>query len=142
MARKEQQAIRNEHRLQDAKATPGLEWLASGVGLLLTLGIFASIGWQVLDSATDPPIVRVEIERVMAVEGGYRVEFRARNMTGSTAAQVEIEGTLTGNGNGMETSRAVFDYIPGRSERKGGLFFIRDPRSGRLSLRATGYASP
>jgi uncharacterized protein (TIGR02588 family) len=36
----------------------------------------------------------------------------------------------------------VLDYVPPRSSREGGLWFSRDPRAGRLTLRATGYAEP
>ncbi len=121
---------------------PWLEWVASGIGLLLVLGIFGVIGWQAFNGATTPPVVTVEVENVAPVEGGYRVLFRARNSAGEAAAQVEIKGTLSAAGTDAEISRVVLDYIPGRSERRGGLFFVRDPRSGALAVRATGFAEP
>jgi uncharacterized protein (TIGR02588 family) len=36
----------------------------------------------------------------------------------------------------------TIDYVPSRSSRKAGLFFMRDPREFDLSLRALGYQSP
>jgi uncharacterized protein (TIGR02588 family) len=45
-------------------------------------------------------------------------------------------------GNRVSTSEAVLDYVPPRSGREGGLWFAGDPRAGRLTLRATGYAEP
>ncbi|GEO14077.1 hypothetical protein [Microvirga aerophila] len=127
---------------QKANHTPWLEWVASGIGLLLTLGIFGSIGWQAFDDAGAPPAIAVDVTRVVPVEGGYRVEFRARNSTGSTASQVEIEGKLAGDGAEAEIGHVVFDYIPGHSERKGGMFFTREPRQESLALRALGFADP
>ena len=131
--------------IQTAEAeqqVPWLEWVASGVGLLLVLGIFGVIGWQAFNGATVPPVITVEVENVAPVEGGHRVLFRARNRAGEAAAQVEIEGTVSTAGLDPETSRVVLDYILGHSEQQGGLFFSRDPRSGALSLRATGFADP
>jgi uncharacterized protein (TIGR02588 family) len=121
---------------------PWLEWVASGIGFILVLGIFSVIGWQAFNGATQPPAITVELGSVARVEGGYRVLFRARNSAGEAAAQVEIEGKASGAGTDPETSRAVLDYIPGHSQRRGGLFFARDPRAGTLTVRATGFVEP
>ena len=121
---------------------PWLEWTASGIGLLLVLGMFGVIAWQAFHGATMPPIIIVEAENTTRTDSGYRVLFRARNVNGGAAAQVEIEGTISAGHDASETSRVVLDYIPGHSSRKGGLFFTQDPRAGALKLRATGYAEP
>jgi uncharacterized protein (TIGR02588 family) len=125
-----------------APQVPWLEWLASGIGLLLVLGIFGVIGWQLFNGATTPPVIIVEVENVTPVEGGYRVLFRAHNSAGEAAAQVEIEGKVTEAGEDEETSMAILDYVPGHSARQGGLFFTRDPHSGSLTVRAIGFAKP
>jgi uncharacterized protein (TIGR02588 family) len=134
-------AIHDEPRAKLKARTPWLEWLASGVGLLLALIVFGLIGWQATNDASEPPAIAVERGNVTSVPGGFRVEFRARNTGGSAGAQVEIEGILSGGG-ADEISRVVFDYVPGHSMRQGGLFFTRDPRTGHLSLRARGYSAP
>jgi uncharacterized protein (TIGR02588 family) len=140
--------MNREHRINDIRPAqsvqrvPWLEWVASGVGLLLVLGLFGVIGWQAFNGAATPPAITVEVENVAPVEGGYRVLFRARNSAGEAAAQVEIEGTVTTTGAPPETSRVVLDYIPGHSERRGGLFFTWDARAGDLTVRATGFAEP
>lgn len=130
--------IRPEHSEQQV---PWLEWAASGIGLLLVLGLFGVIGWQAFNGATIPPAITVEVENVAPVEGGYRVLFLARNGAGEAAAQVEVEGKVSTNG-GEEVSRVVLDYVPGHSARRGGLFFTRDPRTGALVVRTTGFAEP
>jgi uncharacterized protein (TIGR02588 family) len=137
------QPIDDRHETQQKSSrTPWLEWLAAGIGLVLTLGVLGSIGWQAFGDSSAPPAIVVEVMRVDAVEKGYRVEFRARNTAGSTAAQVEIEGKLAIDGAEAEIGHVVFDYIPGHSERKGGMFFTREPRPEKLSLRALGFAEP
>jgi len=133
-------SIEDEHAKPKAR-TPWLEWVASGVGLLLAVAVFGLVGWQAMNDASEPPAISVEARNVRPVPGGFRVEFKARNTGGSAGAQVEIEGILAGGG-ADEISRVVLDYVPGRSERQGGLFFIRDPRTGHLSLRARGYSVP
>jgi uncharacterized protein (TIGR02588 family) len=42
----------------------------------------------------------------------------------------------------VETSQATIDYLPQRSERRGGLFFTRNPEGLDLNLRAEGYSEP
>ena len=125
-----------------APQVPWLEWVASGIGLLLVLSVFGVIGWQAFNGAKVPPVITIDVENVAPVEGGYRVLFRARNRTGEAAAQVEIEGKVTAAGEDEETSKAILDYVPGHSARQGGLFFTRDPHSGSLAVRAIGFAKP
>jgi len=140
--------MNREHKASDIHSepirpqVPWLERLASTIGLLLVLGLFGVIGWQAFNGATTPPVITVEIENVTSVQGGHRVLFRARNSADEAAAQVEIEGQLSTAGTDPEISRVVLDYIPGHSTRRGGLFFTRNPQSGALTVRATGFAEP
>jgi uncharacterized protein (TIGR02588 family) len=71
-----------------------------------------------------------------------QAEIRARNRSGHTAAGVVVEGELKRDGQTVETSETTFDYIPGRSERRGGLYFENDPRQMELTVRPKGYANP
>lgn len=122
--------------------TPWLEWTASGIGLILALATFGAIAWQGWTAGQDLPEVTVAVDTVTPVEGGFRVVVRARNVSGAAAAQVVIEGALTGGEGDPEVSRILFDYVPGHSDREGGLFFTRDPRSNRFKVRAAGYVRP
>lgn len=133
--------LENAHRSGSGNHIPWLEWFASGLGLLLALCVFGFIGWQAVHDPTSPPAITVAAAEVTQVTSGYRVMFEARNVGGAAAAQVRIEGTVSG-GSGSETSSVILDYIPGHSARKGGLLFTHDPRSGNLSLRAAGFAKP
>ena len=120
-----------------------LEWIAAGVGLLLAAAMVGLIGWEAASGGgQQPPALMVEPQRAVRAGGGYVVEFVARNRSEATAAAVRIEGQLKQGGEDVETSEATLAYVPGRSQREGGLVFARDPRLYRLELRATGYQVP
>lgn len=116
---------------------PLLEWIASALGLILTLGVMGVIARDAFRLAADlAPDVAVAATRVRQTDTGFLLEFEARNLSPITAAQVTIEGKLAGG----ETSIATIDYVPGRSVRRGGLYFTEDPRG--AELRALGYQNP
>ena len=123
-------------------AAPLLEWIVGGLGAVLVGGAIAFLVYHSLTRDRTPPDVRVVAERVLDLQNGYLVQFRASNQGGSAAAQLTIEGELAGPDGETELSEAVLDYLPPRSDREGGLVFSRDPRAGQLSLRAKGYARP
>jgi uncharacterized protein (TIGR02588 family) len=127
-----------------AQKAPLLEWIAAGVGLLLTLGMLTIIGLEALrgDTSRLPAIEVRATGVVMPAPSGFVVEIVAINRSGGTAATVQIEGTLNSGENAVETSSLTLDYVPGHAERKGGLFFTNDPRGHRLEVRPLGYQAP
>jgi len=137
------QQQRSMARQRRTKSVPVLEWIASAVGLALMLAIIGFIGWEAYQgTGGEPPMIEVRAEKVLAAGGGWVVEFVAINRSPSTAAAVQIEGTLNRDGREVATSQTTLDYVPGRSERGGGLFFEEDPGAHELSLRSLGYAKP
>ena len=123
-------------------AIPLLEWIVGGLGAVLVSGAIAFLVYHALTRDRTPPDVSVVAERVLELENGYLVQFRALNRGGSAAAQLMIEGEVAGPDGSTEVSEAVLDYVPARSGREGGLWFSGDPRAGQLTLRAKGYADP
>jgi uncharacterized protein (TIGR02588 family) len=122
---------------------PALEWIAAGIGLLLTLGILGAIGWEAVRGDGDRlPAIEVEVGRIVPAAGGYAVEVELRNLSPATAAGVEVEGELTRGDGTTAISTVVVDYVPGRSTRTAGLFFREDPRAHGLKVRALGYSEP
>ena len=126
----------------DPRAIPILEWVVGALGAFLLAGTIGFLVWHALGRDDAPPDVRVAVAGVLELQNGYVVQFRATNQGGSAAAQLLIEGELTGPDGPIETSEATLDYLPPRSDREGGLFFARDPRGLDLRLRAKGYAKP
>jgi len=116
---------------------PFLEWLASGIGLVLTLGVMAVIARDAFNGSADlAPDVEVIARDQQRLGSRWLVRFDAHNRSPTTAAQITIEGALPGG----ETSTATIDYIPGRSTRSGGLIFSQEP--GGVRLRPLGFQDP
>ncbi len=127
----------------EKQKVPAIEWIAGLLGLLLTLAVVGFIGWQAITQQGEKaPQLEIEVEGTSKSGGGYLVEIAARNHSPGTAAGVEVEGTLTPEGGQVERSSFTFDYIPAKSEARGGLFFHSDPASGRLDVRPVGYRHP
>lgn len=128
---------------QQDGGTPVLEWISAAVGLVLTLTMVGFIGWQAWTSTgREPPAIEVQVRQILPQADGWVVEIAAVNRSPATAAAVQIEGRLTDGPDVVATSQATLDYVPGHSERAGGLFFREDPRAHALDLRALGYARP
>jgi uncharacterized protein (TIGR02588 family) len=139
------EAKRSKHKGAKGNAadTPALEWIAAGLGLLLTLAMLGTIGWEMIAGGGDrPPAIEARIERIVPTGGGYVVEIALRNESPATAAAVQVQGELTKPDGEVATSGATLDYVPGESTRHAGLFFKEDPRLGRLEVRTLGYAQP
>jgi uncharacterized protein (TIGR02588 family) len=124
-----------------ASKAPLLEWVAAGVGLLLATTAVGFTLWDALFGVDGPPAIEVRLIRVTPTGHGYVAEFDAINHGGEPAAQVQIEGIVSGAGE-PDTADVTIDYIPEQSRASGGLIFERDPRAGSLKLRAKGYADP
>ena len=126
-----------------APKEPLLEWIAAGVGLVLTLGMMAVIGREALrGDPMQPPAIEVAATAITPIPSGFVVEVVAVNRSGGTAAAVQVEGELKSGDESIETSNLTFDYVPGHAQRKGGLFFREDPRRHRLEVRALGFQAP
>ena len=118
------------------------EWVAAAVSTVLVLGVVGYLLYDAVARPRTPPSLRVSADTVLQADGLWLVEFRATNAGHETAAAVKIEGELMQADSSVESSEAVLDYVPGRSVRHGGLFFLHDPRAYRLELRAHGYQEP
>jgi uncharacterized protein (TIGR02588 family) len=110
--------------------------------------LLAIVGFLLYESLQPStlPSVTVATEGITSAGDGYLVEIQATNTGESTAATVEIEGTLMPaddpNADPVETCTVSFDYIPSKATRRGGLFFVQDPAQYLLEVRALGYAKP
>jgi uncharacterized protein (TIGR02588 family) len=124
------------------RATPLLEWLVGGLGVVLVGGTITFLIYHALGREETPPDIRLVAERVLDLDHGYLVQFRAVNEGRSAAAEVLVEGELIGPDGATEVGEAVLDYLPPLSDRTGGLAFTTDPRRGELRLRAKGYVKP
>ena len=123
------------------EGTSGLEWITAAGGALILLGMIGYLTIFGLTKSDRLPEITVVGGPIEPAGSGYRVEFTARNDGHRTAAALQVRGVLRAGDAIVEESRAVIDYVPGASERKGGLFFMRDPRQNTLELRGEGYSN-
>lgn len=114
---------------------PVLEWLMSGLGLLLTLAVLVLILKEAF-APIEPAALTLRLEGSRPVARGWIAEVEVENTGDTTAAAVEIEGQL-----GDETASVSLDYVPAGGTETVVLGFSGDPRSG-LSLRALGWSEP
>ncbi len=70
------------------------------------------------------------------------MKFDIRNLSMTTAAQVQVRGDLQRNDAAPENADVTFDYVASESKDSGTLFFRSDPRSGTLTLTVAGYTEP
>ncbi len=136
-------AQRDGETKQGGQGAGLIEWIASALGLLLTLALLAVLGWQAWrEPGERSPAVTVDALETREAGGFFIVAVEARNSSPATAANVIVSGTLLQDGRTVQQSEFTLDYVPGGSARRGGLFFTTDPAAFELELRALGYADP
>lgn len=119
-----------------------LEWIVGLIGLVLVAGAIGYMLYQAVTAEDSPPNITVVVDSIVPTSDGYLVTFHVFNSGEATAAELIVEGELQLNGERVESSTATIDYVPSLSERRGGLYFTRDPQQLELHLRAKGYEQP
>lgn len=117
------------------------EWVAAAISALLIIGVLAVLIRGAAAGETGPDIV-LRVDSVVRGTTGYHVSFTAENRGTLTAASLNIGAELWDGEVMIESSTSTIDYLPGESQRGGGLFFERDPQTFRLVLRPLGYEEP
>ena len=119
------------------------EWVAAAVGALLLLG---TVGFLVYEAVTTqgPPLPRlsVQVDTVVGHGAHHLVQIVVRNDGSATAAEVVIEGALRSDTGSVETRETTIDFVPPKSQRRGGLVFAADPRRHAIELRPVAYRQP
>lgn len=121
---------------------PAMEWVFAVIGAVLVAGTLGFIAWQGFAHNGAPPEVSFKVHSIAEIGSGYLVTVHATNRGDTTAADVKVEGELSGPAGSIEKSEMSFTYLPPRSPKTGGMFFANDPRTLTLRLSAKGYESP
>lgn len=117
-----------------APAPPLLQWIVSGLGLIVTVGAVAAIAWEAM-LPDAPPVLSARVVHVEITPLGHVAEVHVRNAGLDTAAAVDIEGRL-----GLETATATLDYVPGQGHATAWLRFDADPRAAQVTVK--GWSAP
>ncbi len=136
-----EQVSRPKHPQKYSKP-PVWEWIVAFVGLTLVVTSIGFMLYRAIKGNSSPPQIAVSVDSVLPADDGFLVTFRVVNLGELTAAGLSVEGELRSSTESVETSMAILNYVPSRSERRGGLFFTNDPQKYELKLRAKGYERP
>ena len=125
-----------------SSSIPLSEWIFGTVGFLLFCATAGFLLYQALAGSNAPPEIEVRAKRIVSLQNGYLVELLATNRGGRTGAEVRVLGELKNGSQTLEAREITLQYVPPRSERKGGLYFERDPRTLELVLSVRSYVDP
>lgn len=117
---------------------PALEWIAAGAGFLVLAFFLVLLGREAMDSRREAaPAIALRVVAIEPAAAGFILTVEAHNASQATAAAVAIEAR-----SGDESAELMFDYVPGRGKRRGGLMFAADPRAAGVELKVLGFQSP
>ena len=121
---------------------PTLEWVVSGLGLLIVAGAVGVLLYEGIAGDQSPPEIALSVQSIDRQQNGFLVKIRAENIGGEPAGRVDILAELTEGAKVVETSGTQFEHLPPRSKRDAGVFFQRDPRLAEIRLQTKGYEAP
>ena len=122
--------------------TPVLAWLASALGLVLVAAMVGFLGWQSATRSEATPTIAARATAVGGSAGSHLVEVTVDNTGPIALARVHVEVALVDEAHVRETGMLAFDYIPGYSRRRGGVFFQLDPAGHRIRIGQITYVRP
>ena len=122
--------------------TPLWERLVGLAGFLLICCTVVYLTHAALQGSGNPPDIHFELVSIHLGEAGYLVLVDVSNPGGATAADLQLEAQLQGNGAAPETVSSQLDYLAPRSTRRVGFYFATDPARGELMFRPLGYREP
>ena len=152
-SRQDSQSGQEQKNSTRRKEPSKLEWAIGGLSMLVVLTGIGFLVYEAWTGTSLPPMVGIRIDRTIETPNGYVVEVTAANGGGTTARSVTIEGQLlepaSGSGGSgqagarvVEKSSATLQWVPAHAERRGGLFFSRNPADYELHVRPLGYDAP
>ena len=134
--------IEKENR-EKSKATSGWEWVIAAAGFILVVSAIGFTLYRAITEEKTPPKLTIKYDEPVPNGDGYLVKFHVTNGGNETAAAVTVEGELKNEDGSTETSTATLTYAPANSERRGGLYFTKNPQPpSALKIRVTGYEEP
>jgi uncharacterized protein (TIGR02588 family) len=125
-----------------AGGIPLLEWIVASLGLALVVATLSFMGYRAYTRDGAAPFISIRVDAVEQMQDRFLVVIAAANVGQVTAADVKVEGRLERGTEVVEVSEMTYRYLPPDSERRGGLFFTRDPALYTLVIAAKGYEKP
>ena len=121
---------------------PAIEWVTSGIGLLIVLGTLTFIGYEALRGDSGRAALEVAVETTHKEPSRFSVVVVVRNTSRRAAAEVVVEGVARSKNGGEQRSEMRLDYVPGLSQRRVTLVFDGQPPEGGVAVRIVGHTTP
>lgn len=132
---------RKKRSAEEPETISRWEWVTGAAGLLMVLFIVVVLLRDVA-RPNGAPELTVRVDSVVRQAAGHLAHITVRNSGSEAASGVAVDGALTLEGGRIENSGIVFDNLPSRASRSGGLLFQDDPGRGQLRVHVSGYTSP
>ncbi|XSG83375.1 MAG: hypothetical protein ACPW61_06240 [Methyloligella sp. ZOD6] len=128
---------------KESEGTSKWEWALAAVGAAVIVAAIGYLLWYGVTRSRSVPELTISKMAVRPIVGdNFLVVVKIKNKGSSTAANVEIGGTLMEAGAPIEEGQAGIDYVPAHSSRQAYLQFSKDPADYRLELRVKGMTKP
>jgi uncharacterized protein (TIGR02588 family) len=119
-----------------------IEWIVSTTGTLLFLFTLMFVLVNAITNSKTPADIKVKLLSVHENGDDFLLNVEVENKGNASVEGLEIEALLTNAGTEIEKGVTTFDYVPGNSKRKGGIFFKNNPQDFTLTLRPLGFEEP
>lgn len=122
--------------------TPRLEWILGLLGLALLVAAIGYLTYQGLRNPSKPGPVVVTVLDIQPVGNAHVVKFSVRNEGHENLSHLHLVARLSDGDREIESAEAFIDYLPARSEQRGGVYLKNDPREHTLRIDPAGYMEP
>jgi uncharacterized protein (TIGR02588 family) len=112
------------------------------LGLALLVAAVCYLTYQGLTHPSKPGAVVVTVLDIHPVGDAHVVKFSVRNEGSENLSQLHLTARLSDGDKEIESAQAFIDYLPARSEQRGGVYLRHDPRRFTLRIDPAGYMEP
>ena len=127
---------------QPHDSIPLLEWVISGVGLLLVAASLCFLMYKAVLVDPQPPIFEAQLVETRARQsGGFVSTIEIANRGGRTAAKVRVLIEMARQA-GSDLREFEVDYLPPQSTRQVSVLFEHQPTTSNLKIEFASYCDP
>lgn len=120
-----------------------LEWTVFAVSLLLILGVFGYLAYQVYTEKEESPDILVETRHDPSDHNPFRYHVTIHNKGGQTAEAVTVEVAMKQDGKEVGKAELQIPFVPKESKREGWVNFSEDPnKADTVEARVLSYKKP
>ena len=132
---------RNQNRYSGT-ARPAIEWIAGALSCAMVLALITFLLHQALFRDARPPDLSVVIEGFEHSGTGILVRIAVTNSGDEAASAVRVHAAPSGETESGMRKEVEFDYVAGRSVRRGAFVFPDAAIRGNLDVEIDGFVEP